>query len=93
MERNTQASLLCVPKTMELMAKNARELGAIMEDNLGTPTTIVVEDKETGYLEQQNQNNDGSNANQNQDDSKKQGEKNQEKEGMDFLQQLRLGLI
>ena len=52
-----------------------------------------MEDKETGYLEQQNQNNDGSNANQNQDDSKKQGEKNQEKEGMDFLQQLRLGLI
>ncbi|MEH2956426.1 hypothetical protein [Candidatus Merdisoma sp. JLR.KK006] len=93
-KEHTSISIMCTEqKTMELMAKNARELGAIMEDNLGTPTTIVVEDKETGYLEQQNQNNDGSNANQNQDDSKKQGEKNQEKEGMDFLQQLRLGLI
>lgn len=76
------------------MAKNARELGAIMEENLGAPTTIVVEDKESGYLEQQKQNNEGSGGNQNQDGgSGKQGEKNQEKEGMDFHQQLRLGLI
>lgn len=93
-KEHTSISIMCTEqKTMELMAKNARELGAIMEENLGTPTTIVVEDKETGYLEQQNQNNEGGNANQNQDESKKQGEKDQEKEGMDFLQQLRLGLI
>lgn len=93
-KEHTSISIMCTEqRTMELMAKNARELGAIMEENLGTPTTIVVEDKETGYLEQQNQNNEGNNANQNQDDSKKQGEKNQENEGMDFLQQLRLGLI
>lgn len=93
-KEHTSISIMCTEqRTMELMAKNARELGAIMEENLGTPTTIVVEDKETGYLEQQNQNNEGNNANQNQDDSKKQGEKSQENEGMDFLQQLRLGLI
>ena len=79
---------------MELMAKNARELGAIMEENLGTPTTIVVEDKEASYLEQQKQNQEGSGGNQDQEGkSGKQDEKNQEKEGMDFLQQLRLGLI
>ena len=54
----------------------------------------MVEDKESGYLEQQKQNNEGSGGNQNQEGgSGKQGEKNQEKEGMDFLQQLRLGLI
>lgn len=93
-KEHTSISIMCTEqRTMELMAKNARELGAIMEENLGTPTTIVVEDKETGYLEQQNQNQEGGNANQNQDESKKQNEKNQEKEGMDFLQQLRLGLI
>lgn len=93
-KEHTSISIMCTEqRTMELMAKNARDLGAIMEENLGTPTTIVVEDKETGYLEQHNQNQEGGNANQNQDDSRKQGEKNQEKEGMDFLQQLRLGLI
>ncbi len=94
-KEHTSISIFCTEqRTMELMAKNARDLGAIMEENLGTPTTIVVEDKEAGYLEQQKQNNEGSGGNQNQDGgSGKQGEKNQEKEGMDFLQQLRLGLI
>lgn len=94
-KEHTSISILCTEqRTMELMAKNARELGAIMEDNLGTPTTIVVEDKETGYLDQQKQNSEGNGGNQNRDgESGKQGEKNQEKEGMDFLQQLRLGLI
>ena len=94
-KEHTSISIFCTEqRTMELMAKNARELGAIMEENLGAPTTIVVEDKESGYLEQQKQNNEGSGGNQNQDGgSGKQGEKNQEKEGMDFLQQLRLGLI
>lgn len=94
-KEHASISILCTEqRTMELMAKNARELGAIMEENLGTPTTIVVEDKETGYLEQQRQNNEGSGGNQSQEEaSKRQNEKNQEKEGMDFLQQLRLGLI
>lgn len=94
-KEHTSISIFCTEqRTMELMAKNARDLGAIMEENLGTPTTIVVEDKEAGYLEQQKQNNEGNGGNQNQDGgSGKQGEKNQEKEGMDFLQQLRLGLI
>lgn len=94
-KEHTSISILCTEqRTMELMAKNARELGAIMEENLGTPTTIVVEDKETGYLDQQKQNSEGNGGNQNRDgESGKQGEKNQEKEGMDFLQQLRLGLI
>ena len=78
---------------MELMAKNARDLGAIMEENLGTPTTIVVEDKENGYLEQQNQNNQGGQGQSQEEGSGKQNQKDQEKEGMDFLQQLRLGLI
>ena len=94
-KEHTSISILCTEqKTMELMAKNARELGAIMEENLGTPTTIVVEDKEASYLEQQKQNQEGSGGNQDQEGkSGKQDEKNQEKEGMDFLQQLRLGLI
>lgn len=94
-KESTSISIVCTEqRTMELMAKNARELGAIMEDNLGTPTTIVVEDKEAGYLEQQNQNNSqGGNGQNQEENSQKQGEKSQEKEGMDFLQQLRLGLV
>lgn len=94
-KEHTSISIMCTEqRTMELMAKNARELGAIMEENLGTPTTIVVEDKEAGYLEQQKQGGEGNGSGQNQEgEPKKQNEKNQEKEGMDFLQQLRLGLI
>lgn len=93
-KESTSISIVCTEqRTMELMAKNARDLGAIMEENLGTPTTIVVEDKENGYLEQQNQNNQGGQGQSQEEGSGKQNQKDQEKEGMDFLQQLRLGLI
>lgn len=87
-------SIVCTePKTMELMAKNAREIGAIMEENLGSPTTIVVEDKEAGYLEQQRQGNGGNQGQQPEQESGRQNKKGRESEGNDFLQQLRLGLI
>lgn len=87
-------SIVCTePKTMEMMAKNAREIGAIMEENLGSPTTIVVEDKEAGYLEQQKQGNGGNQGQQSEQESERQSKKDRESEGNDFLQQLRLGLI
>lgn len=88
-------SIVCTEqRTMELMARNARDIGAIMSNNLGSPTTIVVEDKEPGYLEQHNQGNSQGNAEQNQEQQKeRQEQKGQEKESLDFLQQLRLGLI
>lgn len=87
-------SIVCTePKTMELMAKNARELGAIMEENLGSPTTIVVEDKEASYLEQRNQENSQNQGQNPEQDSEKQNQKSRQDEGADFLQQLRLGLI
>ncbi len=90
----TTVSIVCTePKTMELMAKNAREIGAIMEENLGSPTTIVVEDKEAGYLEQQKQGNGGNQGQQSGEESGRQNKKDRENEGNDFLQQLRLGLI
>lgn len=92
-KESANVSILCTEqKTMELMARNARDLGAIMEENLGSPTTIVVEDKEPNYLEQQNQGNNG-NQGQNQEEQQKQNQQNQQNEGVDFLQQLRLGLI
>lgn len=87
-------SIVCTePKTMELMAKNARDLGAIMEERLGNPTTIVVEDKEASYLEQRNQNNGGNAGQNSEQNSEKQNQKSRQDEGADFLQQLRLGLI
>lgn len=93
-KESTNVSILCTEqKTMELMARNARELGAIMEENLGSPTTIVVEDKEPNYLEQQNQGNNGSQGQNQEEEQQKRNQQNQQNEGVDFLQQLRLGLI
>lgn len=88
-------SIVCTePRTMELMARNARDLGAIMSNNLGSPTTIVVEDKEPGYLEQHNQGNGQGNAGQNQEQQQeRQQNKEQKNDSLDFLQQLRLGLV
>lgn len=93
-KESTNVSILCTEqKTMELMARNARDLGAIMEENLGSPTTIVVEDKEPNYLEQQNQGNNGNQGQNQEEQQQKQNQQNQQNEGVDFLQQLRLGLI
>lgn len=92
----TTVSIICTePRTMELMAKNAREIGAIMEEKLGDPTTIVVEDKEAGYLEKHNQQqqNEGNSAKQEQEERQKENQRSRKNESLDFLQQLRLGLI
>lgn len=87
-------SIVCTePRTMELMARNARDIGAILSDNLGSPTTIVVEDKEPGYLEQHNQGNGQGNAEQEQEQQQERQQRDKKNESLDFLQQLRLGLV
>ena len=49
----TTVSILCAEKaTHDMVAKNAREIGTVMEQNLGAPTTVVVEKQEADYLEQ-----------------------------------------
>lgn len=86
-------SIVCSEKrAMEALSQNAREIGNIIDRNLGGETTIIVEKQETDYLNQTRDENEqaGQNAKQQKE------EKNQNKDGEDaeqFLQKLRLGLV
>ncbi len=83
-------SIICTdPETMQIMAKSAGDLAAIIENRSGQYTQVIVENPAEDYLqnfgEQNKQNNDNA-QNQNQ------GEKDNDEHAVDFLQQLRLGL-
>lgn len=83
-------SIVCSnEKTMGLLSSGAKNIAQIMEENLGTPTTVVVDQKESDYLEQYND----QGGRRQQQQQEKQKEKAPEDEQQDFLQQLRLGLI
>lgn len=84
-------SIVCSEKrAMDALSQNAREIGNIIDRNLGGETTIIVDKQETDYLNQTRDENEQANQNQRQKE-----EKNQTQDGEDaeqFLQRLRLGL-
>ena len=49
-------SIICMSeKTLEIVSQNAKSLGAILQQNTGTDTVVVVEERQTDYLQQQAQ--------------------------------------
>lgn len=91
----TMISILCSEKkTLDLIGHNAREIGAVMEQNLGTTTTVIVEKQETDYLHQGENENDHSGREAEQDRQREESEKEKAKadSAEQFLQKLRLGL-
>lgn len=91
----TMISILCSEKkTLDLIGHNAREIGAVMEQNLGTATTVIVEKEETDYLHQGENENDHSGREAEQDRQREENEKEKAKadSAEQFLQKLRLGL-
>lgn len=91
MAEKVSISIVCSnEKTMEVLSAGAKNIAQIMEENLGTPTTVVVDHQEENYLEQY-KNQQGSQQQQQQE--KKEEKERNSGETQDFLQQLRLGLI
>lgn len=92
-EGQATVSILCSEKkTLDVLGRNAGEIGQVIDKNLGGTTTIIVEKPESDYLNQtrdENQKN-GQNAEQ---DEQKNGKKDHDAEDAEqFLQKLRLGL-
>lgn len=85
-------SIFCTEKrALEVLGDRAREIGVIIDRNLGGETKIIVEKQEPDYL---NRNND-ENQQGRQDGQERQKESNKKQEADDseqFLQKLRLGL-
>lgn len=89
----TTVSIMCSEKrTLDILGRNAGEIGQIIDKNLGGTTTIVVDKQESDYLNQtrdENQQN-GRNGEQEQQEGRKKEEGVDD--AQDFLQKLRLGL-
>lgn len=77
------------PKTMNLLAETAQQIGMIVENNTGQKTVVEVQDDKNLY--QQQDENNSSNGRQH-GESQKEGRKDRE-DTIDFIQQMRLGLI
>lgn len=90
-DRQTVISLCCTEeKTRQLLAQNAKELGAIMENNLGTTPQILVEKQASDYLQRENQQGGQQHQEQHQE---RQQQKQPEREADDFLQKLRISML
>ena len=89
-----KVSLLCnVKSTMNLISENILGLSKIVESSFGADVIVQVYD-ETGKTNQDHKhefNDKNSNGNQQHDDKRQQEE--QENEGMNFLERMRLGLL
>lgn len=85
-------SIICSEKrAMDALSQNVREIGNIIDRNLGGETTIIVEKQESDYLNQTRDENEQ--ADQNGKQQKEEKNKNHEGEDAEqFLQKLRLGL-
>lgn len=93
---STNVSIVCSnAKTMEILAQSAKDIGAIIEMNMGSPTTIFVDKSDENYLNQENYNQAGQEQNQqnNHSDGGSKSVNEEKEEGLNFIQQLRLGLI
>lgn len=79
-------------KTLQFLSGHAGELGSIMENSLGTPTSIMLDKTPEDYLYQEQNSQNGSHS-EPEDSGKGKREQNKKNEGQNFLQQLRLGLV
>lgn len=91
--RTTIAIACANTKTMELLANNARELGTIMETNLGSPVTVYIDKSGENYLNQYKENQEGQGKESQEQGQSNQQDKEQKDEQLNFMQQLRLGLV
>ncbi len=83
-------SILCSDKdTMQILAKSAGDIAAIMENRSGQATEVVVDKPALDYLE--NQANDSSKGQHQQENT--QDNDKEDNQNSDFMQQLRLGLL
>ena len=84
-------SILCSERNLDIISKNSAQLAGILQQYTGDETRVVVDQPQPDYLNQQNDKND---QQQREQEYKKANEKtNDDKETVDFLEQLRLGLV
>lgn len=87
-------SIICSEtKTMQAIAQNAKEIGSIMENHMGTQTQIILDKGQTADYLEQNQQQEKEQQNQNAQKEQHTEKDDDKTEALNFLQQLRLGLV
>lgn len=89
-DNQTTIAMLCSEeRTLSLLAQNAKELGVIMENNLGAPAQILVDKQAPDYLNQEN----SQKENQQKERQKEKQSEKKHSGDEDFVQKLRLGMM
>ncbi|GEM_PF-2277814 len=84
-------SIVCSEsKTLKLISQSAAEIGNILEANVERPFQVVVDKSEVDYLNNRNQDQQGSGQEQ---QHQQQNQKQSDDGGDDFAQKLRLGMF
>lgn len=86
----TSVSLLCSnPKTMSILAENARSISEIVQFNTNTHATINVQEENKSFYDEQ-----GNHQQREQENQQERNQQNkQQNTSIDFIQQMRLGLV
>lgn len=86
-------SILCSEKkALDVLGNNAREIGDVVQRNLGGETTIIVEKQEPDYLNQNREENQQNKQNEQEQQKENNNKKQNADDAEQFLQKLRLGL-
>lgn len=86
-------SILCSEKkALDVVGRNAGEIGQVIEKNLGGTTTIIVDKQESDYLNQTRDENQKNGQEAEQEQQKNKGKDSDAEDTEQFLQKLRLGL-
>ncbi len=92
-EGQATVSIFCTEKrALDVLGRNAGEIGQVIEKNLGGTTTIIVDKQENDYLNQQRDENQKNGQNQENEQPKDNRQETSAEDADQFLQKLRLGL-
>lgn len=90
----TRVSILCEnAKAMHLLSENTSSLASMLENRTGNQTTIQVQENKDTFYKQETDQNGHQQQQQTKDEQQQRQQKQKHQNSMDFLQQMRLGLV
>ena len=90
----TKVTILCESaKALHLLSENSSSLAALLENRTGNSTTIQMHENKDAFYKQDTDQNGHQQQQQTKDEQQQRHQKQKQQDAMDFLQQMRLGLV
>ncbi len=90
----TKVTILCESaKALHLLSENSSSLAALLENRTGNTTTIQMHENKDAFYKQDTDQNGHQQQQQTKDEQQQRHQKQKQQDAMDFLQQMRLGLV